>query len=189
MPRSNPTYGFRRRHLLALAASLPAAVRAGYNIWTGEYTLSREQIQAGIERRFPVNMRYAEIFELRLDHPRITLLPQANRLVVTTDTLVRNPLLLPTPLSGVLAISSGLRFDAAARAVRLYQPTAERLELQGLSADDARNLQAMGALVARQVLRDYPLHTFTPEQLRFGNRPVEIGEITVIDDGLKVEVR
>ncbi|WP_198969884.1 DUF1439 domain-containing protein [Xylophilus sp. ASV27] len=189
MPRAPSTSGIRRRQILVLAVSLPAVAHAGYNIWTSEYTLSREQIQAGIEPRFPVRMRYAEIFELRLSHPRVTLLPRANRLVVTTDTLVRNPLLLPTPLSGVLAISSGLRFDAAARAVRLYQPTTERLELQGLSADDARNLQALGAFVAQQVLRDCPLHTFTPEQLRLGNRPVEIGEITVVEDGLKVEVR
>ncbi|XAH25795.1 DUF1439 domain-containing protein [Xylophilus sp. GW821-FHT01B05] len=180
---------FPRRSLLAVAALLPLLARAGYNIWTGEYTLSREQVQAGIARRFPVSLRYAELIEVRLSNPRIALNPQANRLTITTDTLLRNPLLFPTPLPGLLAISSGLRFDAATRSVRLNEPTTERLELQGLSANDTRNLQSVGAMVAQQVLRDYPLHTFTPEELRFGNRPVELGAITVTDEGLKVEVR
>lgn len=173
-----------------LAAGIwPHPVRAGYNIWTGTYTVSRDEVQAGIAKRFPVGLRYLEMFEVKLTSPRVVLLPDTNRLSVTVDATVRNPLFLPTPVPGVLAISSGLKFDAAARAVRLHEPTAERLTLQGLSANDSRNLQALGATVARELLRDYPLHTFTEDELRLGNRKLEIGEITVTDAGLTVDVR
>ncbi|PYE79880.1 DUF1439 domain-containing protein [Xylophilus ampelinus] len=163
--------------------------QAGYNIWTGTYTIGRDEVQAGIAKRFPVGLRYMEMFEVKLTSPRVALLPQTNRLSVTVDATVRNPLFLPTPVPGVLEISSGLKFDAQARAVRLHEPTAERLTLQGLSAADSRNLQALGATVARELLRDYPLHTFTEDELRLGNRKVEIGDITVTDAGLAVEVR
>ncbi|MFE8645223.1 hypothetical protein ACFX58_09085 [Sphingomonas sp. NCPPB 2930] len=171
------------------AGTWPHPVRAGYNIWTGTYTVSRDEVQAGIAKRFPVGLRYLEMFEVKLTSPRVVLLPDTNRLSVTVDATVRNPLFLPTPVPGVLAISSGLKFDAAARAVRLHEPTAERLTLQGLSANDSRNLQALGATVARELLRDYPLHTFTEDELRLGNRKLEIGEITVTDAGLTVDVR
>ena len=163
--------------------------RAGYNIWTGTYTVSRDEVQAGVAKRFPVSLRYLEMFEVKLASPRVALLPQTNRLTVTVDASVRNPLFFPTPVPGVLAIASGRKFDAAARAVRLHEPTAERLTLQGLSAADSRNLQSLGATVARELLRDYPLHTFTEDELRLGNRKLEIGEITVTEAGLTVDVR
>ena len=173
--------------LAALAWAGPS--RAGYNIWTGTYNLSRDEVQAGIAKRFPVGLRYMEMFEVKLASPRVALLPQSNRLAVTVDATVRNPLFLPTPVPGVLEISSGLKFDAAARAVRLHEPTADRLTLQGLSANDSRNLQSLGATIARELLRDYPLHTFTADELRLGGRTLEIGEITVTDAGLTVDVR
>ncbi len=189
-----PLNSNRRTALSSVLAGVAALAwagraRSGYNIWTGTYTVTRDEVQAGIAKRFPVGLRYMEMFEVKLASPRVALLPQSNRLAVTVDATVRNPIFLPTPVPGVLAISSGLKFDAAARAVRLHEPTAERLMLQGLSANDSRNLQSLGATVARELLRDYPLHTFTEDELRLGNRKLEIGEITVTDAGLTVDVR
>jgi len=191
---TSPPSPRRRKVLSAVLGGLAASAwsdrsNAGYNIWTGTYTVSRDEVQTGIAKRFPVGLRYMEMFEVKLTSPRVALRPQTNRLAVTVDATVRNPLFLPTPVPGVLAISSGLKFDAASRTVRLHEPTAERLALQGLSADDSRNLQSLGATVARELLRDYPLHTFTEDELRLGNRKLEIGEITVTDAGLTGDVR
>lgn len=173
----------------ATAALWPAAARAGYNIWTSEYSLERSELQAGLERRFPVSVRYAEVFQVQLTQPRIALDPQANRLGITADARITSALLLATPLQGVLMVSSALRFDPVARAVRLHEPAADRLELRGISERDARQLQAVGSAVAQEVLRDYPIYTFGPDELRIGNRDLTLGEIVVTAEGVKVEVR
>ncbi|WP_295849637.1 DUF1439 domain-containing protein [uncultured Xylophilus sp.] len=196
-PSSAPAFSrsTRRRWLQALACSSalpalwPAASHAGYNIWTGEYTLDKATLQVGIEKRFPVNLRYAEVFQVQLTQPRIALDAQGNRLGIVSDARITSPLLLSAPMTGLLAVSSGLRFDPAARAVRLHEPAADRLELRGIAERDSRRLQAVGTVVAQEVLRDYPIHTFAPEELRFGTRDITLGDITVTADGVKVEVR
>ena len=57
-----------------------------------------------------------------------------------------------------------------------------------MSARDAQQLQAVGAMVAEEVLRDYPLHTFRPEDLKMGMRTFKPGAITVLADGIKVQL-
>jgi hypothetical protein len=164
------------------------AAWAGYNVWTGEYTVPLADLQARLAARFPVKLRYAEIFTLQLTRPQLALDPAQNRTVVTADLQVASPLLTRT-LQGVLAISSGLRFDPAAAALRLYQPQTERLDVQGLPERDARGLKDVGAVVAREVLSDYPLHTFKPEELKVGLKTLELGDITVLQDGIKVQLK
>jgi len=43
-------------------------------------------------------------------------------------------------------------------------------------------------VVAQQLLKDYPLYTFKPEELRFNGKDVEPGAITVAPDGIRVQV-
>ena len=177
--------------ILASACAVTALqhAHAGYNFFTGEYTVGREEMAWRIAQRFPVELRYAGIFEVLLTQPRLDLDAAANRLRITVDVLVRNPLLLPEPVRGVLALSTGLRFDAATRSLRLDRPDADRLQLQGMGGRDAQQLQALGSVAAQQVLADYPLYTFRPEELRFGSRPIRVGAITVLPDGLVVQVQ
>ena len=162
--------------------------RAGYNIFTEEYTLPRADIVAQVQKRFPLRLQYAAIFGVQLARPRVDLDAAANRLRITVDALITNPLFWPQPVPGLLALSSGFRYDAPARALRLDQPDADRVELQGVHGDDAVQLQALGSAVAQQVLRDYPLHTFAPEDLRYGNRTFTPGAITVRNDGIAVHL-
>jgi hypothetical protein len=171
----------------ALSIGLPLAAHAGYNIWTDEYTVSRADLQAQIEKRFPADLRYLQLIEVQLAHPRLTLDAANNRLTVTADVTVKNPF-LKHPLAGVLAISSGLVFDPQSLAVRMNNPSAERVEVEGLAQRDAQQLQAVGAVVAQQILRDYPLHTFKPDDLKWGPKTFHPGTITVQVDGIKVQL-
>lgn len=173
---------------LPICAMLPAtAARAGYNLWTGEYTVTRAEAQARIDTRFPLALRYAQLFEVRVSRPRLVLDAAAGRAAITVDLDVRN-VFTTRPLPGMLTISSKLRYDAAARAIRLTDPSADRIEFKGLSAADAQQLQAIGQLVAQEALRDYAIHTFTEQDLTMGSRVFVPGEITVVEDGIKVKV-
>ena len=185
-----PHAALARRHLLGAALlGLPLAASAGYNFWTGEYTLTRQEIQAHIDKKFPLQMRYSGLFEVRLADPQLTLMAASNRVALAADVHIRNPIAKPHQVQGVLALSSGLKFDPATNAIRLNQPTADRVELQGLDGPNAQQLQNIGAMVVQELLRDYALYTFKPEDLRRFGKTFEPGAITVLDDGIKVSPR
>jgi len=175
--------------LLAPAAGAPLAALAGFNFFLSEYTATRDELQAQISRHFPVTKRYAELFAVTLRDPQLAFDAAANRAAVTANMEIASPLLQPSSVAGIVAISSALRYDAVARALRLVEPRAERLELQGVQGSDAKRLQRIGGVVAQELLRDYPLRTFTPEELTVGRKTYEIGEITVEAQAIKVQLK
>ncbi|MDM0028534.1 DUF1439 domain-containing protein [Variovorax saccharolyticus] len=183
----------RRRLLGALlggaALSAPLAALAGFNFFTSEYTASRDELQAQVAKRFPVQQRYAEIFTVSLRDPQLSLDARNNRAAITAVLTIASPLLKPSSVEGLVSVSSALKYDAAARALRLDRPQADRIELQGLSGRDAERLQQIGAVVAQELLRDQPLRTFKPEELTVGRKTYEIGDITVQDDGITVALK
>ncbi|WP_256330090.1 DUF1439 domain-containing protein [Variovorax sp. YR216] len=173
------------------AAVLPApfAAVAGFNFFTSEYTASRQELEAQIAKHFPVQKRYADIFTVSLSNPQLGLDAATNRAAITAALTITSPLLRPSTVQGVVSVSSALKYDAPARALRLDQPQAERLELQGVTGRDAERLQQIGAVVAQELLRDQPLRTFTAEELTVGRKTYEIGAITVQNDAITVELR
>nr|WP_084070765.1 DUF1439 domain-containing protein [Pandoraea vervacti] len=163
--------------------------RAAYNIWTGEYTMTRKEIESAVDKRFPTTLNYGQLLSVELTHPQIGFNPQANRVNTQVDAQVQNVLLQGQPLKGVLAISSALKYDPARRAVLLDNPSVERVDVNGMPPAYGQQLTAIGGTVAQQVLNQYPIYTFKPEQLKYGGRDVEPGAITVLPDGIKVEVK
>lgn len=180
-----------RRHLCvaALGTALPWRAWAGFNFWTGEYTATLFELQAMIDKRFPLSQRYAQIVTVGLRDPQLGLDAAANRATITARVSIASPLLRAGQVDGTVALSSGLRYDAAVRALRLEHPKAERLELQGVNGGDAERLQQIGGLVAQELLQGQVLRTFTAEELSVGPKTYEIGDIVVLDDSIKVQLK
>ena len=183
-----------RRCLLRLiggAATLqvPTLALAGFDFFLSEYSATRAELQAELAKRFPLQQRYAEVFTVTLREPQLGLDPANNRLGITALLDIASPLLRPPGVKGLVSLSSALRYDAPARAVRLVEPRAERIEMQGLSGRDAARLQQIGALVAQELLRDQALHTFDAKDLTLGSKVYEIGDIIVQQDHVKVQLR
>jgi hypothetical protein len=191
--RQRPPALSRRRllRLLGGAATLqiPSIALAGFNFFLSEYSATRAELQAEMARRFPLQQRYADLFIVTLRDPQLGLDPPNNRLSVTALLDIASPLLRSPGVEGLVSVSSALRYDAPARAVRLNQPRADRIEVQGLGGRDAERLQQIGAVVAQELLRDQALHTFNAKDLTVGSKVYEIGEITVQQDGVKVQLK
>jgi hypothetical protein len=166
------------------AVSLPA--RAGFNFFENEFTATRDELQAELARRFPITRRYGELFLVSLHDPQLALDGSANRATLASRLVISSPVLQPSSVGGQVAISSGLRWDAGGLAVRLQDPRAEQLRIDGITGNDAQNLQRIGAAVAQEALKGYPLHTFRPEELRFGLKTYEVQSINIGDDAIKV---
>ena len=180
----------RRRFVQAVAATAlwPVAAHAGFNFFTNEYTATIAELQNEIEKHFPLAQRYAELFTVGLRDPQLGLNARTNRAAITATLSIASPLLLRDAIPGVVSVSSALRYDPSTRSLKLDQPKAERLSLQGIEGQDAQRLQQVGAVVAQELLRDQVLRRFKPEELTVGRKTYEIGAITVLDSGIRVQL-
>ena len=175
--------------ILAFGLTLGSATAAyaGYNVWTSDYTFTRQELESGIKTRFPQNLQYMQIVAVRLSNPELALNQADNRIITKVNAHVSSPL-LAAPVDGLLTISSALKYDAAARAVRLDRPVIERVDAPGLPAETVQQLNDIGKTAAAQALNGYPLYTFKPEELQLNGQQFEPGAITVTADGIKVEI-
>lgn len=188
-PSSRRQFLLRASAVAALPLGVPLVAHAGFNFFLSEYTASRDELQAEISKRFPLSQRYAEIFSVTLTDPVLGLDAVGNRTALTARVNIASPLMQPSSVNGVISISSALRYDVQALALRLQDPRAERLELEGVVGRDAERLQRIGGAVAQELLQGYPLRTFKPEELKVGRKVYEIGDITVGKDEIKVQLR
>jgi hypothetical protein len=171
---------------LAIAVVLVACMPAG---WTcNGYTFSRGQMQEALARKFPFQRRFLGFFDVTLTNPQITLDPARNRIAIQTDAQVESGL-FRQPLTGPLAVSSGLHYDAPTRSIRLDQPSVDRFDLQNVPGGLGPQISAIGSLVAGQLLNDYAVYTFKPEQLQVAGMAVEPGTITVLPEGVHVQAK
>ena len=194
MRQRPPDADLSRRWLLRLiggAATLqiPTLALAGFDFFLSEYSATRAELQAKMAKHFPLQQRYAELFTVTLRDPQLGLDPANNRLGVTALLNIASPLLRASAVEGLVSISSNLRYDPPSRSVRLVDPRADRIEIQGLSGRDAERLQQVGAAVAEELLRGQALHTFDAKDLTVGSKVYEIGDITVQQDGVKVQLK
>lgn len=178
-----------RSLLYALLLTVSGSCMAAYNVWTGDYTFTRRELQTALATQFPRTLHYLNIFDVSLSHPQLTFDPDNNRVITTVDAQINNALLMTRPLNGKLSMSSALKYDPATRALRLDAPAVENIDIAGMPAQYATQLNALGNTVAREMLNDHPLYVFSPEQLEMNGQRFEPDTITVLSDGIKVGIR
>ena len=176
------------RRLLARALlALAVAAAAGCASLPGTVEISRGQIQAALERRFPYEDRRTGLFVVNVGLPRLQLLPQANRLRLDFP-LEASERVLRSSTRGQLAVSFALRYEAADASLRAADVRVEQLTLQGFDDAWRAPLEAAGALIAENLLEGTVLHTLRPrdrERLH-GRTP---GAIRVTPTGVRVELQ
>jgi len=171
---------------VAIAAVVVACMPTG---WTGDgYTFSRGQMQDALARKFPFQRRFLGFFDVTLSNPQVSLDPARNRIAIQADAQVESGL-FRQPLTGPLAVSSGLHYDAPTRSIRLDQPSVDRFDLQNVPGGVGPQISAIGSLIAGQLLNDYAVYTFKPEQLKVAGMAVEPGTITVLPEGVHVQAK
>lgn len=173
--------------LVGITASNTAS--AAYNVWTNDYTLPLTVLQRAIEQQFPKTLQYAQVFEVHLSKPRLTMNVAENRIVTLLNLKVVSNLLLAAPLTGTITLSSRLKYDSPTKTIRLDAPGVDKIDVGGIGAQYGQQLNAMGAVVAEQVLNNYPIYTFKPDELRIGQKTFEPGTITMQADSIVVQVK
>lgn len=159
-----------RRGVLAVLAILATAL-AGcsalpFNNPFGPRTIevSQEQLLAQLSGQFPFNRRMLDFFEVTVSAPRLTMLPQENRIATELDVDTGRTL-LTDGFKGRLTLSYGLRYEPSDQSVRLAEVRLERFQLEGVPDALKTRTGRLGGLLAEELLSGFPVYRFKPEEL------------------------
>ncbi|MEA3083410.1 MAG: hypothetical protein QOC89_1107 [Paraburkholderia sp.] len=186
----------RRRFLLAALASstalgitvsLAACATPTFPFIPSHYTFSQQQVQDAVQRKFPYQRTVSQVFEVALTNPVVGFLPDANRVSVKLDARFASPF-MPQPVDGVFTLSSELAYDAASKSVVLKSPNVDNVSVSGQAQAYTQQINAAAAALATQLLTNYPIYTFKPEQLQFAGVNYEPGTITILTNGIRVQI-
>lgn len=170
-----------------ITVSLAACASPIFPFMPSQYTFSQRQVQDALQRKFPYQRTVSQVFEVALTNPVVGLLPDANRISVTLDARLASPF-LREPVDGVFTLSSQLAYDAGSRSVILKSPSVDNVTVSGQAQAYTQQINEAAALLATQLLSNYPVYTFKPEQLSFAGVSYEPGTITVLTNGIRVQI-
>ena len=125
-----------------------------------EIPLSR--LQQSVQKSFPFNARYFDLFEVSLGNPVLSLQPASDRLVLALEARVQPPL-IKTPWQGELLVSGRLRIEPARRAVILVEPRLENIKLDAATGTHTSRLARLGTQLAEDLIGETVLYTFAPD--------------------------
>ena len=134
-----------------------------------QLTLSLTDLYRALEKQLPIERPLLGVLQVRVDLPRLRLLPESQRLGAEFDVTVDDRLQGRTH-RGVLGFESGLRYQASDQTVRLDAVRVQRLEFAALEGSAQPLLQRLGGAVVEQMLADLTVYRFTPGQLRAAER-------------------
>ena len=126
-----------------------------------------QRLQASLARKFPFNQRLIELIDIRLSDPKLTLLADTSRVRVAVDASVA-PRFTSRVWRGNFTLSGRLQLDSARHAVLLAEPTIEQIAIDDITPALSAQVARGADLLARELLRDMPLYTFSDDDFRYG---------------------
>jgi hypothetical protein len=166
-----------------LVASMLASCASFLGPRQVELPLSR--LQAGLDRRFPVDNRLLEVFDVHLSRPQLAILPDSDRVALTMEADVSPPFIRAS-WSGSLALSGRLYIDAVRGAVFMAEPRVDRFAINGVDESRQRQLTKVASLLMDKVIRDVPVYSFRMEDLRYAGVQFVPTRITTTPSALLV---
>ena len=142
-------------------------------------------MQQSLQKKFPFNNRYLDLFDISVNNPQLTLQPDTNRVVTALDARVAPPF-LKKPWEGKLVISGLLKIDAARHAVILSEPRLENLTMDKTTGTYTGKLARLGTMLAEDILNNMVIYSFKPEELNIGGVQFKPTKITTRANGLVV---
>jgi hypothetical protein len=142
------------------------------------------KLQAGVDRRFPINNRALELFDIHLSRPQLSL-ANADRVGLDMDASVAPPFMKQS-WSGSLTLSGRLVVDPARGAVFITDPQVDRFVIDGMEPGRQRQLSKFANVLIGEVVTDMPVYSFRMEDLRYGGVQFVPTRITTTPNALVV---
>ena len=131
-----------------------------------EVELPLYKLQAGLERRFPLDSRMLDMLNVRLSRPQLALQPELDRVALALDASVSPPFMSQS-WNGSLAFSGRLYVDPGRSAVMMAEPRVERLDFGAGSGLAERHVAGVANGMIGMLAREFPVYSFKLEDLRY----------------------
>ena len=177
----------KRRVLKVLAVAACGAVLASCASLTGprQVDIPLSRLQAGLDRRFPVDNHMLEMFAVRLSRPQLSILPEPDRVGLTVEAEIAPPF-LKHAYNASVAFSGRLYVDPSRSAVFMTDARVDRFDLEGVDASASRQFTKIANVVMDDVVRDVPVYSFRMEDLRYAGVQFVPTRIATTSSGLQV---
>jgi len=177
------------RRTFIVAACIAAATLAGCASIIGprDIDVPMARLQHGLDKRFPGHHRALGLFDIELVRPQLSTDGGADRLALSTDLSV-NSLLARSGWQGSLTLSGYLKVDNVRNAVYLADARMDNFIINGMDEHTQAKLGAIGNVLADSLVRDVPLYTFKPEDLRYAGVQFQPTSIRATADGLTIHL-
>ncbi|MGI4717047.1 MAG: DUF1439 domain-containing protein [Janthinobacterium lividum] len=162
------TPGMKRRCIAATGLALLACgLLSSCASLTGprKVEIPLHKLQAGLERRFPVNNRLMQVFDIRLSRPMLSIQPELDRVALALEASVSPPFARDA-WAGSVAFSGRLYVDPGRPAVMMAEPRVDRLTI-GANPEAERQLTRVANGLIDTIVRDTPVYDFNPDDLRY----------------------
>ena len=149
-------------------------------------TVSAEQLQQAVARRFPLHYPLGGLLDLDVQAPRLRLLPELNRLGTEMVVQAAGPALKHS-YTGAFDLDFALRYEASDQSIRAHQLRVNSLRFSDLPPGPSELLNAYGPALAEQSLQEVVLHRLRPQDLALPEAMgLQPGSITVTPRGLVI---
>ena len=179
-----------RRKLIGLAIVVLLTLGGLYYYFAGKeyvYQFTEAQLQQKLSAKLPLSRRYLFIFEVTLDHPRVSLVDGADRVAAGLDVILNIHVNdSPVPLGGTLDVSGGVSYDAEQGAFFLTAPVIEKLQVQGIPAQYTNKASQVLAKALGDYYRTHPLYTLSPTRAKQAAARLVLKDVEVRDQTLIV---
>ena len=175
----------RNSAILLLACSVLASCAS--LLGPRQVEIPLHKLQAGIDRRFPVNNRALELFDIELSRPLLTLPAGDGRVALSMDVRIAPPFIKQS-WNGSLALSGRPYVDVARGALLMGDPRVDKFAVDGMDEARQRLLGKLANVLMSKVIGDVPVYSFRMEELRYAGVQFVPTRITTTPDALVVTV-
>jgi len=131
------------------------------------YRISEQELRERLSARLPLTKTYLLIFEVTLDHARVSLAAGSNRINAGVDVILNVRVARSSvPLAGSLDISTGVRYAAEDGEFFLTDPVISHLAIQGVPDRYARQSQEILTKAVGEYLSTRPIYRLSASDMR-----------------------
>ena len=154
-----------KRTTILIVGLLVVALIAGMFGFRGkryEVTITQNQIDEVLQKKFPVTKSHLMVFSITYSNPSLTLLPESHRVEVGLDAELN--IMLPKETkkcSGTILVTTTLTYHDDSKQFFLSNPDINKLTIQGIPQNHIDKITRFASIAAREKLQEIPVYTLT----------------------------
>ncbi len=151
--------------------------------------ITQTQIDAALQKKFPVTKTHLLISRITYANPHLTLLPDSNRIEVGLNAEVNIKIANESKkLGGTVLVTSALAYRNETKQFFLSTPQINNLEIQGIPQQYLEKVTNFASSAAREYLQEFPVYTLTAKNAKTAAAKLLLKDVQVRGSEIHVKL-